>query len=303
MPETERAGQRTTFGMGGGTRSIGRLSGVTNTVAAVRQSDVSAEPGGRRLIELATEIDGWHERFETGHTTVPAGSPLAGDDRASAPYQVSHAVWMALSHATDNLHAFRMATVSGGPQHYNLTTRPYGAYPNLRASMENSSAALWMLSPASRNERLLRRFRWYLADGKSRDAVVGLLGPRTGNTNYTDRVADLQPLVAGRDIDLTACKNRPRFAEIVREAAPRALFDADGAEAIWRILSGMTHGDMWASLSISDAERLAETADGGVMSMRLTTPVDRLASFCEIVCIFLRRAYRLLDERRTPAFA
>jgi hypothetical protein len=98
------------------------------------------------------------------------------------------------------------------------------------------------------------------------------------------------------------CKKKPGFAEIFREAAPRAFFEADGAEAIWRVLSGMTHGDMWASLSIADAERLAEAADEGVVSMRLTTPVDQLATFCEIVCIFLRSAYRLLDERRTPAF-
>jgi hypothetical protein len=38
--------------------------------------------------------------------------------------------------------------------------------------------------------------------------------------------------------------------------------DAAEAEALWRILSGLTHGDMWASHSMIDQEEIVPSPDG-----------------------------------------
>jgi hypothetical protein len=265
----------------------------------VRESDISEQAAGRRMIDLARQIDAWHAGMEVAQTAPPPGSPLAADDRVCAPFHVSHAVWMALSHAVDNLHAFRTLTLTGGPNDFRLSTRPYGAYPNLRATVENASVALWLLGPASRNERVLRRLRWALDNARNRDRLATDM-PSVART-YADTEASVNTVATSRGIALSACKAPPRFNEIVRDAGPLAHFEPSGAVAIWRVLSGMTHGDVWATFSVAEKERLFQMSDG-VQALHLTTSVDVVVTLCEVGVVFVGSTLDLLSRRQTAPF-
>jgi hypothetical protein len=86
---------------------------------------------------LAPRIDALQRRWEGPYQDVERGSSLAGDDAHSKPFHVSHAAWLAIAHAIDNLYALRVLTVQGEGNDFGVTTRPYAAYPLLRAAVES----------------------------------------------------------------------------------------------------------------------------------------------------------------------
>lgn len=53
---------------------------------------------------------------ENGFSIEP-GSPLAGDDKHSSPYQVSHAIKMSITAAVDHLHALSVLVCNSGFLH------------------------------------------------------------------------------------------------------------------------------------------------------------------------------------------
>jgi len=162
--------------------------------------------------------------------------------------------------------------------------------------MENAAAALWMLGPKSRNERLIRRFRWLMQDARQKDAVLSVTTKTTAA--YDQRHETLLPLLAQNGLELADCVRRINFREVVREAAGYTEhLSADACEIRWRILSAMTHGDLWASMSVTDREERGEKEDG-VVRLRLTSSVDRVAHFGLVVYDLLKPAYVLLDLRR-----
>jgi hypothetical protein len=52
------------------------------------------------------------------------------------------------------------------------------------------------------------------------------------------------------------------YSTTIRERTVLMGLDPDAAEALWRILSGLTHGDMWASHSMMDQEEIVPSPDG-----------------------------------------
>jgi hypothetical protein len=58
----------------------------------------------------------------------------------------------------------------------------YAPYSLVRSALENASAAVWMLSPPGRLDRLTRRLRFAAADirnGEDAKRLTGRVGPRT----------------------------------------------------------------------------------------------------------------------------
>jgi hypothetical protein len=147
---------------------------------------------------------------------------------------------------------------------------------------------------------LARRFRWLLADARNRDKLLEVI-ESTHRPNYANRLQAVTELAAARGIELSECVKPCGFGGIMRAAAPAMNLKPEGAEATWRMLSGMTHGDSWATLGLGEQERLASEAVG-VLSYRLTTSLDRLASFCQVVAGCLGTAYELFQQRRQAQF-
>lgn len=260
----------------------------------------------RVLLGLVDQIDAWHQRFEGKPPNPMAGSSLAGDDAASDPFHVSHAVWLALSHAVDNLHAFRVLAVERSGSHYTVVTRPYGLWPNLRAAIENSASALYVLGPAKRDERVARRLRILLQDAREADKAAKLTTATDKSDFVSARVMRLESVAQvadRRSLDMAAIDTRDRltYQAIVRDAA-QYLGESespDEAEVIWRLLSGLSHGAWWSTRAVTEFEEMFSDLEGHVATHLVTVPFVRVAGLCATACRWMESAFGLYDQRAT----
>jgi hypothetical protein len=113
----------------------------------------------------------------------------------------------------------------------------------VRAALENASAAVWILLPARRKDRLARRLRLATDNIHSYERAMKLIpepGPGSG-----------QQLIEVRDI---AERAGIAEAEVTRPISYKEIVEAVGsvlsAEAIavtlsWRLCSGIAHADFW----------------------------------------------------------
>lgn len=267
-----------------------------------RLSSPDAEAAATELLatNLAPRTDRLQERLTKPESAAVApGSPLAGDNTASRPFQLSHAAYFAIVHAADNLHALRLLTVrETGPNHLTVVTHPYAAYPLLRAALENASMAVWLLAPSNRDARLTRRFRLLLKDAKNGDEEAALLGHEAAT--HAKRLDRMEPILTARPtISLNECKNVPGFRSIVRQAAEGHDSDPVAAVAVWKLLSGLTHGDVWASQTATERDEVSVSEDG-VVTMKTTSSIANIANMTAYVFTFVEAAVRLYDLRRAP---
>lgn len=256
--------------------------------------DDEQEASHRFALTLAPRIGALIERQESSERTPDDRSSLAADDRYTKPFQSSHAVWLALTHAVDNLHALRTLTVRGDLPNLVVHTHPYAAYPLIRAAYENASQAMWLLTPANRNDRLTRRFRLLLTDGKHRDQMGGLTGLST--TAHAERLARIDPVIVARKLDRVECLRTVGNRAFVRGAATATGGDPDYAEAVWSALSGLSHGDMWASMSSTDREVVA-VSDDGTATARITSSIRNVERLTSVALNGTEAALRVYDKR------
>jgi hypothetical protein len=114
----------------------------------------------RKLLQLLERTTPWEQLIgnPTNAWQVQAGSALAGDDAKTAPYQLSHAAWHALTVAVDHLCCFRDSLL-GELKEDQLTARirTHAQSSLVRGAIENSARAVWLLGPANRRTRVSRR--------------------------------------------------------------------------------------------------------------------------------------------------
>src|SRR5688572_8074481 len=136
-------------------------------------SVVTEEQAAAKWHEIAPLIDGLMRRTDNRDDfQVLAGSSLAGDDRATDPYQTSHVMRWCITAAADHLHAVKTLVVDAHVLHV-------AAPASLaRVALENAATAVWVLGPTSREERVIRTLRWYARNFRDADtAVSGLNQP------------------------------------------------------------------------------------------------------------------------------
>ena len=221
-----------------------------------------------------------------------------GDDQATTPLQASHAAWLALSHAADNLHAFRTLVVQGEYPEFRVETRPYGLYPVLRAAFENACVAVWLMSPSRRDVRVERRLRWALMDASNQDRLLKCLGnplpPKTPR-----RMTMVEDIARKRGLDINWSKDEPTITSIVRAAGDASPQGGVSAETMWRVMSGMTHGDFSALLNMGDRQELPPL-ETDTVHFSVTASVSRIHMVSEIVYDMTDRAFDLYDTGAAP---
>lgn len=121
-------------------------------------------------------------------------------------------------------------TIQGEAPKFTVVTHPYAQYPLLRAALENSSAAVWLLSPSPRDERLTRRFRLLYEDARNRDAATRLIGQP--DELRMRRLERIEPTLTARGISPGKVKKRPGFEESsgnqVPSSATRSRLSSSG---------------------------------------------------------------------------
>jgi hypothetical protein len=208
-----------------------------------------------------------------------------------------------MTHATDHLSAaYAMTVQQQGPTHYNIVTRPWAVYPSLRAAYENAARALWLVGAEPRRLRVERRLRLEHNDAVMADTAAQLLG-HAGIEEKTLRQT-VDPIARAAGVTLGRSRQWVKFEEMVRDGVGGVMgVDPKMAVVLWRCLSGLTHGDTWATLSILDRDEVAVSQDGQTITLMTSTNAATLATFMLLVLQSCEQATRWYDQQATKMFA
>lgn len=131
----------------------------------------------------------------------------------------------------------------------------YAAFSLVRAVLENACAAVWMLQPPQRAERLARRLRFAVTDirnGEEVKEITGQPGPRPKQ----DRIEEVRAIAARAGIAEDSVSRGAGYKEIVQAAGGGTGPAADVTYLSWKLCSGMAHGDFWPTWSGLDRVEL-----------------------------------------------
>lgn len=202
--------------------------------------------------EIAPGIDKLREWVNGAAEMSPqSGSARFGDDRCTKPFNQSTAFWASMSSASDHLYALKVLVWD--TQVHNV----FAPYTLVRASIEASSMAVWLLNSKGRDERVLRALRWFAQN--YRDACRA--------TGYEEKVEaklrKIEQVATARSLDPKTATSRYSVTEVVEDAD--RLFP--GVLRVWQLFSGMAHSRLWASLLLSNTEELANDQDMKIVKM------------------------------------
>jgi hypothetical protein len=238
--------------------------------------------------EIAPSIDRMAERIQDPNDfPIRPGSSLSGDDKRSSPYCVSHAVRMCLVGGVDHLHAAKSLVVDLQLLHADAV------YSLVRGSLENLSAAFWILHPSSRNKRIERTLRWHARNFNEQKIALEPLGLADATTRDA-KLAKLESVATPRGISTANVREGYRSSTAVKYAEEHSTNAAPLLP--WQLCSGFAHGRPWAILGMSEQDHY-ETADPGVLNLRLTSDLSRVLYPTLSAYRLMADIARLLDQR------
>lgn len=267
----------------------------------------------RDLQVALSSVDRWLLRNHECGWVVNPDSQLADDDRLSDPFQLSHAIVSAIGIALD--HAIALRTLVEGcrtcsPNGMNFLLNSY--YSILRGVIENALRAVWLASPPTQAERVLRRLQLQ-ADNvwNSENAAKAIRAPLPKARDV--RVERIKEIARRAGVNSNGAVKRVSYSSIVRQAGAaisklpiyqaqpgdRETEMADHVEALWRGCSGMAHGDIWAQLSLHDKHIVNQSAN--VATLKTTISTRAITTFTSEAFHMIDLAVHLFDQRNQPS--
>jgi hypothetical protein len=227
-----------------------------------------------------------------------AGSSLLEDDQAAYPYVMSQAVGGALVSATDHMDALGTLIQDAHIVHARAP------FTLLRAALENSATAVWLLAPADRKERLLRRLRLQWADYLDKENAERLFiaDPRPSRADRQTELQEIARACGLADEQITAVTaGKAGFRAIVGTAAreaPGCPFTDRQAVYCWMAASGIAHAQRWAVFSPVLARVEVPGAPEGSTGLALSVDEKALTGIASITSQMMLEGWRLPGERR-----
>lgn len=214
-----------------------------------------------------------------GSWSTNPGSALCGDDRKARPYQVGHAFAMLLNAGIDNLNGVRHL-VFGRPESADggePVLHQAAHYLLARGAIENFAAALWILGPNSRTERVQRTLRWHVRNVKDQHNAVDRLIPPAVDATRDIKLERLCSLVESATGTVPSgfrsgytTMDTLRYADEIMPASSVTM----SPRFVWQLCSGFAHARPWATLSFNERETHS-TEDPEVLLMRATSSMSR----------------------------
>ena len=239
----------------------------------------------RRVGLWAQRLDGDGAGFR-----IEQGSELDHDDRVLGDYALSHAAWDALAHAVDHLNMLKTGVDNGA------ATNPFAPFTLLRAAIENSATAVWLLSPSSSESRITRRLRQAAKDINMSEDIKELI-QQPGPRSREERLQDLKTVAAAQGIPAGTALQNIGFRSIVRTAGAEVEVGALWCQVMWLAGSGTSHGDSWATLTVPKHVKVPSSTHG-VTNLRLTAGVTPLATMVLVATDLTVKGWELFDRRR-----
>jgi hypothetical protein len=247
--------------------------------------DADDEATARMWQEIAPAIDRMSERIsDPDDFRVSPGSSLAGDDAASDPFQVSHAVRLCLVAGVDHLHALKALVLDRRMLHL---AAPFSL---VRGGLENLATAFWILHPKQRDVRVERALRWKARDFKDQHNALSKFNV---NTSLPEKLAKVDAVAINGGISTKAVRAGYHSSAVVEYAdehlKSKLLF-------FWQLCSGYAHGRHWAYLDASVQEHY-RTDSPGVLNARLTTDFRRVLIPTQSAVELLSDVLNLMQQR------
>jgi hypothetical protein len=178
----------------------------------------------------------------------------------------------------------------------------YAPYTVLRGALENASATAWLLAPAQRATRVERLLRLAAVDMRAGEKVKKLIGS-PGPRSEQERLDDLRKIAAAAKVDEKAAVKLVSYGEIVATAGAEsgAPNGAQLAEFLWRLCSGIAHGDFWTTIAAADRIEMPG-APAGIAHMKVETSMENLYVTTLVAYGTTKRGWELFDERRRAPY-
>ncbi|MFJ2469716.1 hypothetical protein [Glutamicibacter sp. NPDC087583] len=221
------------------------------------------------------------------------GSVLEQDDRALGGYPLTALVLDLLTtaaHLSDNLRQLIVVETKDGP---NITAPLHGPYSLVRAHLEATSQALWLMAPTARKARIKRCIRHWLNEVKLLNGFQ-MEWSKSFATPKPVSFEDLRVIAAGASLPIEgfpAGKDwKPagsgdilKSLEFAHEGPTTTWFNA------WQICSGFAHGKQWASMMFNARTSASDDEEG-------SDPVDELSTSLPVLASLVHEAGLLFDE-------
>jgi anti-sigma-K factor RskA len=173
-------------------------------------------------------------------------------------------------------------------------------------ALENAAMAVWLLAPARRDERVLRRLRLQWADENDHVQAITLMQAMTGRLapleGRLERVKGrLRTLARNRgwpEEQVLRVTERLSWGSIVETAGNEAdQLDGRDAKWCWTVGSGIAHARSWATLAA--LERTQERATGnGVVHVGLQASDTFVIAVAQSTGLMIAEGWHLFDQRR-----
>jgi hypothetical protein len=171
----------------------------------------------------------------------------------------------------------------------------YAPYSLVRGALENASAAVWLLHPARRIERITRRLRYAAVDirnGEQAKVLTGTAGPRSKE----ERLDELRDLAKRAGADPADAVRNVGYREVVDSANEALSLGSKAIPVAWRLCSGIAHGDFWTTINAAERVELPG-APQGIGTFQITANVKILMYVTTFAIHMTMLGWRLHDDR------
>ncbi|WP_165068241.1 hypothetical protein [Marisediminicola senii] len=217
---------------------------------------------------------------------VEGASSLSGDDKASHPFEVSHAIRHLINASVDQLDGIRVLLADAEAEHLAVGSTL------ARAALENAATALWILGPDgrhSRDRRVERVLRWHARNYHDEQKTVGhLVGDAP--KRHLEKIYEV---ATRRKIDADAARSGYKATKPITECAEFTTIDVN---FLWSVASGFAHGRPWAYRGLLERRTLRVDDDGH--STELMSPRKDLAIWLPFQAVHLLGEVMRLRDRR-----
>lgn len=185
-------------------------------------------------------------------------------------------------------------------------------YPVLRAALESASLAIYLLEPASRDERLRRSYMVAVEDAKYLDTFQESLGNTISRAKAYAK-EEIRALIATRPslgdpttfvFSTVSYSDTVQKAEVAITSDPAArTSDRMALIAWWKLLSGLSHGKQWAFVEAMERSEAIVDVENQSAHIRLTSSVAAVALATQRTVEALETALNLYGRRSKVTWA
>lgn len=182
---------------------------------------------------------------------VQTGSVLEEDDRLLSGYELSGLVRDLLTTATHISSSLQAMIGEGGKDLSDVSIPLHGPYALVRAHIESTSQALWLLAPQSRRGRIKRCIQYWCSEVKLFNGFQ-----YEWSKSFASRESigykDLRALASGAGLPLEGFPDKKLWAPVGSGDLLKSIEFAHEEAVItwfntWQLCSGFAHSKQWAS--------------------------------------------------------